>query len=129
MHNKKIHTEVININFHTKKSCIKNGKWINGELKCSICGKTIALAYRVGNNIEIFKFPKFKKYNIEHLISNISFVKELDFSEFANLQSLGIKECIPKITNKGDDKELKKYTECIFCNKECLIESVDKYLK
>ncbi len=48
------------------------------------CGKTIALVYRVGNNIEIFKFLKFKKYNFEHLTSNISFVKELDFSEFTN---------------------------------------------
>lgn len=88
-----------------------------------MCKTTIALAYKIGDKTEIYKFPKFKKYNIEHLTANISFVKELDFSEFTNLRFLGIKECIPKITNKGDDKELKKYTECIFCDKICCSES------
>lgn len=64
---------------HLKKQCIKNGQWNDGEFRCKKCGKRIALAYKIANEVHIWKFPMYKKYVIP--MHGISFIGEVTFDE------------------------------------------------
>lgn len=59
--------------FHSKRKCVKNGHWENGEFRCSVCGRLIALAYKT-DKIHIWKVPVYKKYKVSK--DNISFIGE-----------------------------------------------------
>lgn len=58
---------------HSRRKCIKNGHWMNGEFRCGICGRLIALAYKT-DKIHIWKPPVYKKYKVP--TDNISFIGE-----------------------------------------------------
>ena len=60
---------------HSKRKCIKNGYWKNGEFRCGVCGRLIALAYKT-DNIHIWKSPVYKKYKVPK--DNISFIWETE---------------------------------------------------
>lgn len=61
--------------FHSKKNCIKNGYWEDGEFRCSVCGRLIALAYKTADEIHIWKLPVYKKFKVP--IDNVSFIWEI----------------------------------------------------
>lgn len=58
--------------FHSAKKCVRNGQWNNGEFRCGLCGRLIALAYKTENGIHIWKLPRYKKIKIPQ--NNISFI-------------------------------------------------------
>lgn len=65
--------------FHSKRKCVKNGYWENGEFRCSVCGRLIALAYKT-DNIHIWKLPVYEKCKVPR--DNISFIwEEKDYEE------------------------------------------------
>lgn len=73
-------TEAFNIGlFHSKRKCIKNGKWTNGEFRCAVCNRQIALAYKIGNRIHIWKNPRYKNCKIP--VNDSSLIGEITFIE------------------------------------------------
>lgn len=92
---------------HSKKDCIKNAVWSNGELRCAKCGRLIALAYKIDNQICVFKLPHYKKCQIDLSNPEISFVSELSYSDFDEYISELKKELFINIEDQnGDDFNL-----------------------
>lgn len=65
--------------FHSAKKCVKNGQWGKGEFRCGICGRLIALAYKIDGEIHIWKPPRYKKIKIPQ--NNISFISESEVDD------------------------------------------------
>lgn len=67
---------------HTKKDCVKNGKWKEGEFRCQKCNRLIAFAYKIGNEIKVWKFPNFKTANVGK--PDYGFIGEINFTDFTD---------------------------------------------
>lgn len=67
---------------HSKGGCIRHSKWKNGELRCDVCNSLIAIAYQIGDNINIYKFPQYKNKSLSKKLKGLSVLKKIDFSDF-----------------------------------------------
>lgn len=82
---------------HTKNDCIKNGNWRDGEFRCRKCNRLMAFAYKIGNEIKIWKFPNFKRVKI--IDPDINFIGEITFTDFEDYMAFLKQEFYCKVKN------------------------------
>lgn len=82
--------------FDTSKRCTRcldSAVWKDGELRCSECGQLIAIRYRIGEEVTIYTFQKFRanQKEIERREGSKSnpevggYLGDISLSEFADL--------------------------------------------
>lgn len=70
---------------HPASICVRNSYWKDGRCQCRLCKRPIAISYKIGDDIHIFKFPKFKRFAIGSEVCENSFIGELSFRDMDDL--------------------------------------------
>lgn len=73
--------------------CLDSAEWKDGELRCSKCGQLIAIRYKIGEEVTIYTFQKFRasrkeiegREDSKIITKGGGLLGDISLSEFADL--------------------------------------------